>query len=243
MFYWRRTEKVHCKSRYRCGYRRSSKSRHSFGRAFTIRVLYLFGSSLFIYIRRQIAPKRKCHQQRFGINYKVYQYFGLCSVFTFENSFPWKTPILTNGLGTNGTFIWNFRTEKFNNTRIRLFCQSLTCQLLSITIIRSPWIIASFCHTSMLSGKHQSIRAIIQFLLIIYAFPIAIAICCIAHNTSLRLAWILLCGFLSPATCQLERIRIHLLKKNCCLHSVSISFLSVSIIFINHHRRNRSNNH
>lgn len=72
----------------------------------------------------------------------------------------------------------------------------LTGQLFAVTIVRSPWIIASFGDATMFTSKYQSIWAIVQFRLIIYAFPISVTVGCIANDPCLCLARVFLVAFL-----------------------------------------------
>lgn len=72
----------------------------------------------------------------------------------------------------------------------------LTGQLFAITIIRSPWIVASFSDATMFASKYQSIWTIVQFRLIIYAFPVSVTVGGIADNSCFRFARIFLVSFL-----------------------------------------------
>lgn len=92
---------------------------------------------------------------------------------------------------------------------MHIYTNTLTRQLFVIAIIGSPWIVAAFGDAAMFASKHQTIRTVIQFRLIIYAFPISIAIRDIADDARLCLAWIFLCGLLCVTTCKLN-----LTKKN-----------------------------
>lgn len=72
-----------------------------------------------------------------------------------------------------------------------------TCQLFAFTVIRTPWIVATFGYTAMLTSEYQSIRAIVQFWLTVCALPISVTICHVADNTCFCFAWVFLVGFLS----------------------------------------------
>jgi len=98
------------------------------------------------------------------------------------------------------------------------------CLVFSITVVRTPRIIAALGDTAVLAGEHETVRTIEQLRTTVYAFPIAIAVLDVAHHPRLCLARVLLLLFLTQRACKREsmssrpvnRIILHTLWDGIC---------------------------
>lgn len=93
-------------------------------------------------------------------------------------------------------FYQNLLLEKqFNRQGILTKNPILTSLLFPIAVIRTPRIITSLRHTTILPRKHQPIGTIVQLRLPIDTLPIPVAIRFISGQTGFCFAWILLIPF------------------------------------------------
>lgn len=72
----------------------------------------------------------------------------------------------------------------------------------TIAIIRTPWIIATFGYTAMLSREDQTVRTVEKLRTSAHTLPVTIAVIYVTHNTSFRLARVLLLLFLGMESCK-----------------------------------------
>lgn len=71
--------------------------------------------------------------------------------------------------------------------------------MLSDAISSPPRIVAALRHSAVFAGEHEAVGTVVQFGLAVDALPVSVAVCAVAHHTSLQLAWIFLLSLLAMA--------------------------------------------